>query len=511
MKSIEKTIQQNLDFYKNYPEISKYFTKNRECVICQHNVSKEMQLSENSKKAIPKNVISKVASKKELSRLDCDFLIWIQNLEIREYVQPQDKILRSNNDKKVDTVAVYCKFLSCVDINSYEPFIKKFDLNYFSMAFNLCKKDKIILDFIEKLQNDPFVYEKQEKIKCLNIEIFAFSYLYKNKLDTKILRKRIEEHSFLFKPDPNYTVDLSNDILVDKMIIQLRKNTLDLNQAIFMNQVYLSTSKDKEYNDSFNRMLVDTIKNIDQNLLFSFLRHTFTFRTVLFTCINEDQLIKLILSFYKNMNKADNTISLLTALFNNLNNERISNMILNELKNACIKSKKHIKTLKLLEIRSISNIEQFKDFINENRESFDSLNLIFSQIKLISTVVEKQEHKLQIAGSCLEIFLTVKSEFFSRFISQIVNIIMEMIENCEINDNFVNFNLMYWNALSDLVLTCQKENLETKKKKSNESNQSEKYKSGLKLAKILYACEDKMTKGGILEFTRLKKRGFKIE
>lgn len=524
MSNIIRKIIENIEAFKDYPEVYKYFVKDQKCIVCKHNINKAFHLSEECNREIqdqktkqlePSN--TKTSKRNDRSilnpKLDVDFLIWMHYLGIAEFKTNPNKNLKVNELRSsgLSKIEIYCKFLACLDLSSQPSSIKIFDLDIFSKALNLNIKDEVFADFINKLVNDSFVYEKPDKIKGLNIEIFTFSYLSRNNLETRALRRRIEEHAFLFKADPKYSIELTNDIFIDKMILQLRENTLDLYQAIFLNQIYLNVSKDKEYFDLFHKLLIDSIRSIDQELVFSFIKHVFTFRTVLFSCIQEEQLVKLILSFYKKANRIDNTIGILLALYNTLPCLHTHEYISNELKEACLKTKKYSKTLKILELRSLINLKDLKELIITNKDSFDCLFIIYQQIKLISTYISNQKEAIQIIELCLELFSNMKSEFIERFINLIVNIILEMLSQITIDNSFLNFNLKYWNILSDLILAAQKENLNEKKKKQSTTYQSERCKSSLKLASVLYNLEDQMISKGFENVLRLKKRGFKIE
>lgn len=523
MSSIHRKVLKNLENFKSFPEVYKYFVKNPNCIVCQHKVNEAMLLSEESKaknlslgncenKKITDSISLEQISSKEITKFDCDFLIWLKYLGIKDFTPPLQQTLKNKElNTEKEYVELYCKFLSCLDFSPSNTLFNKFDLLTFSNILNLNIKDEIFTKFIEKLLKDPFVYDKSDKVKGLNIEIFVFSYLSRNKLDTKILKKRIEEHAFLFKPDPSFEIELSGDILIDKMILQLRKNTLDLKQAIFLNQVYLNVSKDREYFDLFHKLLIDSIKSIEQIYIFSFIKHVFTFKTVLFSCIQEEQLLKLILSFYKKINKLESTVGILLTLFNNAHCLKINSLIHFELQEYCLKNKKYTKILKLLEIRSLRKLDDLKDIILQNKDSFESINLVYMQTKLISPFAEQQSTVIQVLEICLELFSKMKNEFLERFLSQIVVIIIEMLNKIVIDESFRLFNLKNWNILSDLILVCQKDNLNEKKKKVSENYQSEKCKLSLKLAKILYLLEDQMILKGISDFVRLKKRAFKIE
>lgn len=512
MESIKEHVKNNIDLYKDFPEVSIYFSSNKDCLICQKEPSKSKELQKcNSVQKVLKKSEKKAQNQETadsnylLRRLGIVFQNSFEHLELRN----------ANQQNSVDRVKTYLQFLEAIDLSTQKCSIKVFDEEVFNKAFNLDVIDDVFIRFIEKLQNDPMMaYQKKDKIKLANILVFAFVFCKKAKMDTKKLKMKLEEVSVFFKPNPRFSIDLQSDIFIDRFIIQLKENNLDLNEALFMNKVYLAERKGKDYVNAFNKRLVESLEALDKGYVLSFLRHVFSYGTVLFKCLQNDQLIRLILSFYQNMNKLDTTVEVLHVLNKKIEDPEIEDMIKSELKSSCMKSKKHSKIAKMLEIRSVAEFSDFIEIINKNNESFEYINLLLMDLKMISRYVNREKNSIDLLQVVMYFFKMVKSEFLNRLLNSLLEVLINVFEKINlINEELLNFNRENWDVLSDLVLLSQRDSDEghLEKKKSNKRKETQVCRSGLKLAACIYKIEELADQQGVYCFRKLKERGFKIE
>lgn len=513
MENIKEHVRKNRELYRDSPEISKYFEENPDCILCSQEIEKNNQKQDKtSSLKIYDTVKPKKAYPSSLKR----FLmkLGILNSEI----EPKIPVFKSNLKNNIKYVTTYLKFLEAVDLTDAKKSIKTFEENIFFEAFQLNILDENFSNFLKKLQADPIVYDKKDKIRFLYIIIFAFDFAKRMKIDTKKLKDRIVELSFLFVRKPEFIIDFQGDIVVDRFILQLRCNTGDLDEAIFMNKIYLSGKKDKEYFSLFHKRLIEGLTILDSGCTLSFLKHVFAHNTILFNCIQDIQLIKLILSFYQNMNKADATVEILTVLNDKLDDHEIGDVVSNELRSVVAGKKKYSKTQKLLQIHSVNSVIDLKNLIEEDRDSFDFMLLLFNTIRSIAEIVRDPKNSFDVLTVLMIFFQNLKSEFLDRFFTQILETccnILERIKETEKNfeESFIVFNKDYWDVFSTMVLIAQRDGIENdriKKKKCTEERDSTVLKAALKLIDAVYKIEEKASSSGINDFKKLKERAFKI-
>ncbi|KAM0681213.1 hypothetical protein GINT2_000410 [Glugoides intestinalis] len=512
MESLKEHITNNMDLYKDFPEVSIYLSSNKDCILCEKEAlrprkeQKTIQLEKRLKK------VEKNMPQQPQETADCNYLLQRLGIPLHssfEYLE----IKSINKEKAVDYVKTYLQFLDAIDLSNQKCSIKVFDEEVFCNAFNLNINDEVFIRFIEKLQNDPMIYSRKDKVKLSNILVFAFVYCKKVKIDSNKLKARLEEVSLLFKPNPRFSIEFQNDVFIDRFIIQLKENDLDLNEALFMNKAYLAERKGKDYINAFNKRLVESLEALDKRYVLSFLRHVFTYGTVLFKCIQNCQLIKLILSFYQNMNRLDATIEILNVLNKKIEDPEIEYIIRDELRSSCGKSKNHSKIIKVLEIRSVPEFSAFIDIINRNNESFEFMNLLLIDLKMISRYTNAQKSHLDLLQIVIYFFKTVKSDFLEKVLNSLLEILIEVFQKITVIDQLlVDFNRENWDTISNIVLLSQRDGAEDhlEKKKTKTPKESKICTNGLRLAECIYKIEEIASQQNIDNFRKLKEKGFKI-
>lgn len=505
MNKIREEYLKNIDLYKTHPEVSRYMLGNNECIVCfKEAITPVQHLKENHQRVVVEKEKLHTADFKNLvQRMGVCIFEKITNTEIRP----------SSTEKNIDPIITYLNFIECTDLGTSKSSIKRFDLDVFSDLFTLDVIDQNIQRFINKLENDPMMYEKKDKCVFLDILILAYTFCNTKKINAKKLLSRICENSFLLDIKVKVIIGFQGEPSVDKMVLQIRKNTADVSEALFMNSVYLCISRDRELFQFFHKRLIDTIDALDESYTFSYLKYVFTHNTVLFSCIENTQLLKLILSFYQNMNKLDFTVEIYNTLIKKIDDESINSMISDELLKLCKNSKKHSKLSKLTEFRSLKTFDDILIFISSNKDSFDCMNIVFNDLKDISEYTSSHRTRIQILSLFINFFRNLKTEFINRFFNVLLSILIRLLAGIvDVDDELIEFNRIYWDDLSDILLSSHRISVDSEeKKKKKDTKESQTYRLALRLAELIYKIEGKAFEKGISEFKNIKEKGFRIE
>lgn len=515
LNRIEEKINKEKEAYMKHPEVYKYFSNDSSCVICLKN-SLDPKLNSLTATAAFNPPIQNIATKMPvekpvtaglrhfLNRLGLITFKGRANLEIPASVQPS----------LYEHAEIYLRFLASIDLSSSLSCFKRFDEKIFADAFNLNVVDNIFKKFIMKLENDPLAYEKRIKTKVLTIFILALAYCNSHQFSTKRIKERIGEISFLFVPAKDFYIDIQDDPGIDAFILQLRKTSYDLHEAIFMNKAYLGLSKNKECIGLVHKRLVENIKQIEEQFIFSFLKHVFTYKTILFSCIGAHQLIKLIFSFYQNMNRPSWSIEIFTEIAEKTEDIDVYQAIMEILKALCLQNTKYEKLYTSFEIRSCSTFNDLIGFINTNNESFISMRLLVNDMKFFPEYALVDEIRVELLQLFVVFLKNIKSEFVDHFFNASLAVITDLLSKFEdIGGKMREFNQTYWDDLSDIVLLSQRMGMPNeleKKKRCIANKKTAACQLGLKLAACIYKIEEKAILSGVGEFKQLKERGFRI-
>lgn len=505
MDRIREEYLKNIELYKDHPEVSRYILGNKECIICfKEAISTPAQF-------VKENTPKINTEKKKNYTADLKYLI--ERLGVCVFEKTRDVEVSSSNVEITDPILTYLRFIECADLGPSKTAMRRFDLDVFSKVFGLDVVDQNIQKFIEKLENDPMMYEKKDKSTFLSILLLAHSFCNNGKMETKKLLNKISENSFLLNNKIKLRIGFQGEPSIDKLVLQIRENTTDISEALFMNSIYLNIARNRELFPFFHRRLVDTISILEDQLTFSYLKYVFTHNTVLFTCIENSQLVKLILSFYQNMNKLDFTIEVCSGLIKKVEDGSVNRIISDEMIRLCKNAKKHIKLSKHTEFRSLNTFNEILDFISSNKDSFDCMNIVFNDLKDISECALDHKVRIEILSVLMYFFRNMKNEFVSRFFNTLILIFIRLFSVIsEVDHELIEFNKLYWDDLSDILLTSHRISVENEeKKKKKDIKESQPYKQALRLAELIYKIEEKARKQGISEFKTIKEKGFRID
>lgn len=519
MDKIKNKIKGNYDKYKDHPLISMYLCSNYDCIICKKQVLQE-ELPKKDKALKTHNSILKENTEltNNLEKLSASVKLWIERFGFHNFGRIANEVINrfANYDIEIDKVETYQSFLDCSDLSDSKFAFSKIDLKVFNHVYACNFTDKMFKKFNNKLADDPLMYPKEEKTKILYILVLSYLYCYRNQIDGRRIAKRILELGFLFKPLSQFNVDYLNDPCIDKFLVQMRQNTFDQAESLFLNQAYLNIRNNKDMFGLFHKRLLESLLLIADKHIFSFLKNVFTHGTVLFNCISDFQLIKLIISFYNSMLKPENTFGILEFFYEKIFDAEIGRMVSDEIRGLNIRKPKYKRRLIEIETRSFRFLNEYKGFLIQNKDSFDALSVVLADLRIIKSCVNNQKDVLELIEVFIVMFQHLKSEFVENVMAQILNCIIFLIVKVKTFDqNFVAFNIKNWDFFSNMILVSQRlevENDDVKKKKRPKLNkESEVSKLGAKLAETLYQIEDQMAAAGHKDIVKLKKRGFKYE
>lgn len=408
----------------------------------------------------------------------------------------------------------YMIFLNSIDLRRGMRTLVSYDPNNFYKVLLSSYIDQTITGFISKLLGEFVEYTKTEKEGLLHILILIYVYSKAHNLNTDACKKKIISIEYLFKPCTEFTIRFQNDEFIDKFIMNMRRNTADLNEAAFLNSMYLVKNKSRQMIECFHIRLIGSLNILPDDFTMAFLIYVFTYSTVLYECLTEIQVFKLIISYYKSNLKPDKLLDLLDLLIDRVDNEEVSDFLIAEFKGIESNKLSHKKRLFINEIIQFKFINEYKDFFIRNKESFNALSLGLEYLQRISLYIDKNEIELLNILFCL--FGVFKKEFFRSLVKPFNKMVINTLKNITIfDDKFLRFNNQQWNMLSTIILNTTKIGTEgqvsDKKKKTNSLKISEITKLALEMVETAAHVEKMAISAGLLNIVHIKKRGFMIK
>jgi hypothetical protein len=558
MDKIKNKILSGRDKYKNTREVMKYIEDNPSCINCKHvaYTTFEMDKKKNSdlrqensvnfaektkisaernfeiEEKFPKEQVFDPENKSNLNSISSNLknLSSESNIETAQSISAKisaarmglKELIRTeridmpkyNEEAPKNIVKLYLDFVNSADLTDSKVSVKIFNVHVFCNILNENISDPLISKFVKKVCNDPVCYEKERKIDFLNILIFTYIYCRRNGIETKVLKQKIEEFSYLFKPRAEFNIDHQNDKFIDKFIIKLKINNHNYNEALFLNRVYLHSIRDKSLAEAFHKRLVDSLNVIDFAHINSFLKNVFTQATVLYSCISQEQLIGLIVSFYRTMDSKERLFNMLEILIEKTDDLKMNEFLSSEIRKLEMNTVKYRRRSTILEVRDFKTFNEYKDFFIRNSESFDCISIGFEELRSLFKVVRGSQ--LQILELLIGLFGIMKIEFLNSLANSFFLFLIEICESIQqITEEFVSFNKQNWNSISKIILTGQRiglsENTHEKKKKCGQIKISHLLKLAIRLSEIITNLEDKAVSQGFKDIVKLKKKAFKID
>lgn len=432
-------------------------------------------------------------------------------------------------EKTNDNICLFTlmKFVECFSTNRDGPVIHSFDLDAMNYVFDKIKtRDEFIIRCIDRILSEKCVYAPPNDSLFFNILILGYAYLKVS--DPSLLKSckaRIEELSMLFKPSRTLLIDFQDDASINPFVLGLRRTGIQLSDAIFLNKMYLSrvsygngrhkrSSNDISFGQ-FHARLSESVKQLQHSNLLSFLKHVFAYSTVLFTCLKEPELYRLIVSFYEKNKQYAPLVSLLELLITRILDDKINEYL----------STKYLSIIESTPQMKYSTSSYWHIFIcrfraiDEYHELFikNSNNSIAIRMGLegLQNIYRAARRSHAIETSILRILFTLFNEGKIQQISaarrMLFNLLTETLKGAKIESvEFQDFIKFHWNNLSKVVLTLQRldvAEVEGKKKKRSAMHLSGESKATLSLIKIIRDIEQRAN----ITVGRLRTRGFRIQ
>lgn len=538
MNIIRNKVLKDAELYENEPMVLKYLGLSNSCIKCRHDMLEGAERDKCPNGILSANVLQKNMETKEADPgrndqraaqppggrkhssdravLSISERLVLNRLKFHEFPRlPQQGLAEIAREGNSDPLDAYLRFVNAIDLSSPKKPVVSFDLDAFFNVFNAGFADEITSAFIDLFLADSSDHPKKDRVMMLYILVFIYIYAGRNGMDTRLCRKKIEEHAFLFRPLYRFSLRWQGDPFIDKFVMHLRQNSYDLNEAIFLNQIYLVRTIDKPTFDVFHRRLMDVLATIPELHIFSFLQHVFTYSTVMFSCINETHLYKLIISHYKNANKNEQLSSLLEILTNKVDDPDLNEVFVSQFRELGLTTLKYKRQCFVVEIRQFRSMSEYKDFFLRNRESFNGLMCGFGELTRLYGTVHGLKKELVVLDVLFYLFDSMKPEFLPPFVKHLCNFLIEVLCGITCFDGeFLEFNEMHWKTLSNIVLVTQRLGVgdleERKKKKDGSIKLSEISRLALRLFSTISEVEEKAVRSGQRSIVTLKKRGFQI-
>ncbi|KAF9763325.1 hypothetical protein NGRA_1339 [Nosema granulosis] len=480
-------------------------------------------------------------------RLDIKYRNLVYNLKIvTNHVFKQQKHLKKpHNTCSVsffDYSKAYLKFLHCVNLNDRRC-IEIFDMETFYTIFHYDYLDDNIIVLIKRLIEDPLNYSSDNKQDYIVLLIYVLVFCTQQKLKHSHLVFEKLKNCILFAKNSNcYSLKITNDLFLDKYILKLRKIELDspfqiYEESLFLNYFFSNfitkPNLDKEVFIDFQGRLHYALKTIPREFTMSFLKNIFFKHSVLFTCVNDQQIIKTILDFYEKILQKYKTEAFLRSVYDLL---VLLSLQVEDLELFRFISNESVKILRdekfiLLKLLSIDNFQQIQSLIETHKDSFNLVRQIVDLYYKLLLVINSpvfiiEKNKMEVLESILDlhifIFKNLQSNFIMKFFNKHVKGFITILEevyrrlmnNLEEERAFVSFNHKYWDALSKIVLQIHKfiimiDNESKKDKKKVKSNPTN--KTADLLLSTIYKIEERLSTVFVNDDIKiLKSRSFEV-
>lgn len=424
---------------------------------------------------------------------------------------------RQADSTTTDFMHYYIAFINSIDLSRTCELIKKYDLNVFCSILCGSYTDPLIADFIIQLgtYSFPQACKKKDLSLIFCIYIFAYIHVKRHGGNLKPHKKYIIENSFIFAPTQLCEISWQGDSFIDKYIVLLRRHTADLKEALFLNQMYLERQPGKSFIDAFVCRLHSAIEIVPDHNIFSFFQHVFTYKTVMFSCINEMQLYQLVISYYKNHCKAEHLATLLAILVDRIDDMEIHEFLIKEFFGLQLSTLKYKKQSQLVAIRNFKLLDEYVEFFAQHADSYCAMERCLLELGNLYSGAKSCQVSAPFMDILAVFFKTLKPIFLPRLLKSLNILIMDVIGGLASDDvGFVACNKAHWGTLADIILATQRlgaEHQASKKKKvSGAVKVSELSKQACALVDLITTLEEQVPGESKASIVRLKHRGFKI-
>lgn len=466
--------------------------------------------------------------------------IILHNLNIRNYENITNELIKNENITNVNFYAFsknYLKFIKCINLSKdNKKSINFTKIDVFKIVFSDKYIDKTIHNFLDKLLLDPVNYNEHDKQNF--IIILLYSYLYALNLNLPIKKQiysKLKNNIFLLKSDTKFNIFFTKDYNIDKYIIT-QKNFENLHEeSTFLNffyQDYLTKHNvEKETFLNFLNRINKVILNIEKRYLLHFVKRVFLLHTVLYNSIDDLQVYKTVIDFFKKKvckfdseNIKECILNFYITLINKIGQIEVYNMVIDHIVNNLdnfMKLEHFIFKFNFLQVRTWA---QFLLFIEENRDSFNNLTyaleLLFYSSEYVFT--DSFESVCNLINIYLSIHSILKLDHLFKFIRSYfkhLKKLFEIIYSKLVNNLDLNNILDYYNLNSDIIskviLTLQRyavlcnEDLKKDKKKGSRKSSAELLFHSF--VNVIYKIEDILVNLYGNKVKATKKRSFVVK
>ncbi|KAI5173398.1 hypothetical protein PAEPH01_1941 [Pancytospora epiphaga] len=394
--------------------------------------------------------------------------------------------------------------------------IKNIDLAVCFRVLMCCNAKSVILrTFGTSLLKDSMKYSKEEKRKLHILFIFLYISHKHNGMDTRPYKEKIEEYEYLFKPSLDFALQWENDHFIDRFIMKLRHVTVDGSEALFLNRMYISKLVGKESFSIFHLRLCTALNILPEIYVFSFLQHVFTHTTVLFGCISELQLYKLIISYYRKESTNEKLADVLSILIKKVYDWKHCSVIQEQYNLLDLQTVKYKKDMILLKTWEFREISEYKEFFALNSKSYNAVYIGFTEISILYRKIRPCFGEYEVLEVLLCLFKEISTEFFTQLVCLYDQLLIEALNALDVKDSgFNKFNREYWCLISNVILSSQKVGVarrnDKKKKVSSRVYFSKATKMAHKLLEAVIRVEKRAIEAGFTDVITVKKRGFMV-
>ncbi len=514
IRNIRNEIIENIHLYENQPIIKKLIGKNSYCIDCLFLKRGSKYISDKRKDQI---ILSETSSEylleeKRLNLKVVDKII-LHRLGIFEFLKSENKILNEviNSDLQ-PLINDYSIFISLISLKNHEVGKLEFsDLEVFLKILVYGLKEKIIDKFILNIEKMANIFKKSDFFIIL---IFAYIYNKNNNHDISNLKILIKRNSLYFKPLAKFIIKFQNDSFIDHYIIKLKKISYDISEVLFLNKIYLESKTKKILFATLHQRLILVLSGIDESMIFEFLKYVFTYSTVLFETITERHLYRVILSYYSGIANKAELGELLEILIQKVDDLEFNLKFSDIYKRLNLKNQNYTNYCTLLEIYEFKNFKDYENFFFANKDSYNKIYIGFTELNKLYKNIRDLNKELLFLKILIQLGKILKVEFLKQISKNYMIFLTEILKNIKIFDeNFSNFNKIYWNDISNIILLLETiliSTVNSEKKKKINLKISNNSKLKIKLVNTILELEDNAYRNGLRNIVTLKKRGLNI-
>lgn len=377
----------------------------------------------------------------------------------------------------------YINFLKIADFSASKKSTLELKMDVFIALFSHNYCDNNIEFFITKFINDPFVYEKDQKIFLCDLAMLIYQFCYLNKIEKhlKILKQRIVNSKEIKKGlSINYDYKICNDPAIDLIILSSKIKTSIREEAIFLNSCYKIYYDKSLFTGTFLRVFfkrfVSNLLRIESCYILDFLKITFLYNSVLFTMVSDSEVLQIPFKLIKNKAKIsqyEDIFTYIEIIFDKCSiNPDVYLAMMENLGYLSLIDKTCNKTKILYLIKNIKNINDVLGILNDNQDSFINTQIIIndyrkyyillSLFKDVSVLFDLLEINIKITKNIkIEFLIHLEKIFiciFRSLIERIDSLVDDSItNNSSIIENIINTKQqILCDGLSSFVILLQR-------------------------------------------------------